>query len=86
MTSAMAEYLHHRPTARKADFVDTESLLPVRISDVRINIVIVQDRAKARIIVNTLATRSVDIVMALQDGRASTCSTTGSSLINLVSC
>jgi hypothetical protein len=66
--------LHHWPSTREVNLVDTEPLLAVCIANTGINIVVVQHRSEAGIIVHTLATRTIDKAVRLQDSSASTLS------------
>lgn len=62
--------LHNGPSTREVNLVDTKPLLRITVPNTCVNIVIVQHRAKARIIVNTLATRSVHPAMRFQNSRS----------------
>jgi hypothetical protein len=59
--------LYNRPSAGEVDLVDTELLLAILVPNACINVVVVQDRTKLRVIVNTLTTRTVDVTVGLED-------------------
>jgi len=67
MVPKSARRLYDRPSAREVDLVDTELLLSVVVADAGVNVVVVQHRAKGRVVVNTLSARTVDPVVGFQD-------------------
>lgn len=75
--------LHNGPPARKIEFVHTKLLLAISIPDTCVNIVVVKNGAERRITDNTLAARSIDPVMRLEDGSAATLETRSAALIDL---
>jgi predicted methyltransferase MtxX (methanogen marker protein 4) len=66
--------LHHWPPTREINLVDTKPLLAVCIANTGINIVVVQHRSEAGIIVDTLTTGTIDKAVRLQNSSASTLS------------
>lgn len=61
------ECLHNRPSTREVDLVDAEFLLPIAISNTGVDVVVVQDRSKRRVVVHTLPSRTVDPAVRFQD-------------------
>jgi hypothetical protein len=62
--------LYDRPSAGPVDLVDTELLLAILVTNTRVNIVVVENRAILRVPVNTLATRTVDPAVGLENSGA----------------
>lgn len=60
-------YLHSRPPILPSNLVPTKLLLPISIPNIRVDIVIVKHPALDRIVVNTLATRTVDVAVRFEN-------------------
>ena len=72
-----------RPPAAPVDLVPPELLLPITVSDVGVDIVVVQDPAIDRIVVHALAAWTIDIAMGCEDCGALTLGTSCTCCVDL---
>jgi hypothetical protein len=73
--------LNSRPPVNPLDLVNTEALVTISISNGCINIVVVKNPSQARIVVDTLTTRSVNSPMRRQNKGTATVGTAHTTLI-----
>jgi hypothetical protein len=70
--AGFATDLHRRPSIVPRDLVPAELLLTISVPDVRVDVMVVKHPAFDRIVVDTLATRTVDVVVRFEHNSTTT--------------